>query len=517
MKRFSMAAVLFGVCLFAFGAPLQMVGTDPEGDPLTWSCTGLPPGFTCSTTGLIDDTNADTPGAYSIQVYADDGNNPAVSIAVPWDVSQAPPPNDPPVIADPGPQSTVIPWAPPPTGGQTYTVGSGQPYATLNDLLLAVTLGPGDRVEISPGDYPEVRIRDTQCAGAPGNPVTFIGVGGRPVFENTVQWNTVHNECDHAVFDNLEITGGTIRGFYHQSHDVVIQNSLIRDTIGSGIMCSDTGSGSIVVQNTEFRNVVTGGNTSNHAIYCTSDQVNHPGSYAIIQNNWFRGPCGGGNQIKLRSEINRVYYNQVDEPCQLESIALHAPDPAGAPPTYDPDAVEEHGDIVGNLIVDDGAFAFPTRLGGDSTGCSNGRYRVVNNTFVRESGGDWRVLRLFDCIDSVEFTNNIVHCTGCSPFYIEYSVAADWFDTILKITGEANWITTGATQIPANFTGTIQGTDPGLDQFYRLVSGPALGGAVVPVSPPGYEIPWPVEWPPAYLPGIGYGSRNSANNIGHYE
>ena len=40
-----------------------------------------------------------------------------------------------------------------------YHVGSGQPYATVNDLLLVVTLGDNDIVWVHPGTYPNFWVR----------------------------------------------------------------------------------------------------------------------------------------------------------------------------------------------------------------------------------------------------------------------------------------------------------------------------------------------------------------------
>ena len=53
---------------------LQLAATDPDGDVLTYSATGLPPALTInSATGLISGTLSSTGGTYSVTATASDG------------------------------------------------------------------------------------------------------------------------------------------------------------------------------------------------------------------------------------------------------------------------------------------------------------------------------------------------------------------------------------------------------------------------------------------------------------
>jgi YVTN family beta-propeller protein len=65
----------------------QMAATDPNGDLLTWSATGLPSGASISpTTGLITGSPS-TPGTYTPNITVTDGNTPAVSDSFTWTIN----------------------------------------------------------------------------------------------------------------------------------------------------------------------------------------------------------------------------------------------------------------------------------------------------------------------------------------------------------------------------------------------------------------------------------------------
>lgn len=72
------------------GTPLtlQLSATDPNGDPLRYAASGLPPGLSLNaTSGLISGTPS-TPGSYNVVFSASDGINAASASAV-WTVSAA--------------------------------------------------------------------------------------------------------------------------------------------------------------------------------------------------------------------------------------------------------------------------------------------------------------------------------------------------------------------------------------------------------------------------------------------
>lgn len=83
---------------------LQFTAADPDGDPLTYGATGLPPGLTIDpSTGLVSGTisySAYTGSAYTVQITATDDGDPALSAAVnlSWAVDNA---NRAPELLDP--------------------------------------------------------------------------------------------------------------------------------------------------------------------------------------------------------------------------------------------------------------------------------------------------------------------------------------------------------------------------------------------------------------------------------
>jgi hypothetical protein len=68
---------------------LQLSASDPDGDPLTFSATGLPPGLTLNTSsGLISGTPT-TPGTYSVTATVNDGTT-STSRTFSWSISTVP-------------------------------------------------------------------------------------------------------------------------------------------------------------------------------------------------------------------------------------------------------------------------------------------------------------------------------------------------------------------------------------------------------------------------------------------
>jgi len=88
---------------------LQVVASDADGDPLSYSASGLPPGLSInSSTGLISGTvsaGAASGSPYASSVTASDGSA-SDTAAFSWTIGVPPPTNKPPVVTNPGPQST---------------------------------------------------------------------------------------------------------------------------------------------------------------------------------------------------------------------------------------------------------------------------------------------------------------------------------------------------------------------------------------------------------------------------
>jgi hypothetical protein len=410
----------------------------------------------------------------------------------------------------------------------TYQVGPAHPpNTTLSALFNNVNLGPGDIVEVQGGVIYDVTAPgivmngvtgEGDDLGAPGNPIILRGMpvgGARPHLRggtNTIEFRS----SNHVVFENFEVSGtgntstGTFRCIFHHAHDITIRNVIVRDCPRHGILGADTDSGSLTVEYSEIRN--SGSNGGNHAIYMTTDQITYPGSvfrlqYSYLHDSRFGDSGEGGNLIKSRSERNQIYYNWL-EGAYYHELELIGPDPCGGcqQPGWTNATAREDSDVVGNMIVHTADFSSVLRLGGDATGASYGRYRLVNNTIVRLGGAEAEstIFRLFDDILSVEMHNNVIwRDTGNVRLVRE--VEAIWVAGS-QVSGSNNWYKSGATFIPGAWTSSLNGTAPGFSNagafdFSLTAISAALdnAGAATPTFGSDYHLP-ALLFPPVFLP-----------------
>lgn len=393
----------------------------------------------------------------------------------------------------------------------TYRVGPAQPYHTLQEV--AGLLDPGDSVLVD-GDttYPGGVVFTEP--GTPSSPIVVRGIrinNRRPVL--TGGTNTVHFEspwpcttgADHYYFEGFEITGGSFRGIYHQADDLVIRDVLVRNCPAHGILGADQGSGSCLMEFVEVRDCGSG--SSQHQVYMATDEVNRPGSVFRMQFCYLHD-ARGGNNVKSRAERNEIYYNWI-EGGYYHELELIGPDPGGAAPGWTPRLKREDSDVAGNVLRkhgtgwgNDSNFSV-TRIGGDATGESHGRYRFVNNTVICGTGA---VFRCFDSLESVEMHNNVFYRPGGGN-NIMRTVEANWTQDSAVIAGSNNWVYQGAANIPPQWTGTVLGTDPGFRDYpapdYRPDAGSPLIDAAngSPQGPPGFPFPAPL-FPPAFHPPL---------------
>lgn len=384
--------------------------------------------------------------------------------------------------------------------GNVYPVGAGRPHATLQALFDdgAVELGAGDVVEVDPGSYPGGAIlRDS---GAPGDPIVIRGLrssgGARPLLSGGI--NTIElRRADHVVLEGLAFTGGSSRCVYVNAADIVLRDLLVYECPGMGILSSDQYSGSITLEYSEIRS--SGNGTSQHALYIQTDEVSNPGSVFRMRFNYVHSGTGG-NLLKSRAERNEIHYNWF-EGAAYHELELIGPDPNFQLPGWSEGLVREDSEVLGNVIVHSGSFGAVMRFGGDATGQSQGRYRVVNNTIVAAgSASTITVFRLFDGLESVEAHNNVIWRGSAGELRIERTVEAVWAMG-RRVAGSSNWINSGATFVPAEWTGTFSGGAPGFVDAAGFDYRPAAGSALLangngnPISPPAWPFPSPTLLP----------------------
>ncbi len=393
-------------------------------------------------------------------------------------------------------------------GAANYKIGPTQANKTFQDVVLK--LNPGDTVFVDGGaTFPSVTFSRSGSASAP---IVVIGLatgGKRPLISggaNTVHFKTDYPYkagADHYVFQGFEVTGGTSRCIYHQADDITVRDVVVHDCPAHGLLGGDVGSGSLLLERSEF--YACGLGDSKHQIYMSTDEVNHPGSVFRMQHCYVHD-AKGGNNVKSRSERNEIYYNWI-EGAYYHELELIGSDPGGVDDGWDPRLKREDSDVLGNVFWkrktaanNDSNFAV-FRIGGDGTGETHGRYRFVNNTVIAGTGA---VFRCFDSLESVEMHNNVFHRPG-GGLNLMRVVDASWTQGHAVIAGSDNWITTGAVNAPAEWKGTLQGTDPGFVSFaardLRPLENGALanGGVAATASAAGFDFPKPL-FPPAACP-----------------
>jgi hypothetical protein len=409
--------------------------------------------------------------------------------------------------------------------GEVYQVGPGLLYEELEDV--ADLLEPGDIVEVQ-GDatYPSVWFQEH---GTESAPIVIRGIrvnGKRPHLSGGN--NTVELQGNWYVFEGFEVTGGASRCIYHHAANIVIRDVVVHDCPAHGILGADQDSGSLLLEHCEV--YATGNGFSQHQIYMATDEVAHPGSVFRMQHCYIHDG-NGGNNVKSRAERNEIYYNWI-EGAAVQELELIGPDPGGAPAGWSEGMAREDSDVVGNVLWSKNGTYSIVRVGGDATGQSWGRYRFVNNTIVTASASSSTgVFRLFDGMESIEMHNNVIYLTGSGGPRIVRAVEVDWTAAGEQIAGSNNWIETGSTLVPSQWTGTIVGADPG---FVDLTGGdlrPVLGSPLIgvanpaPAGPPGFAFPspqLPPQWhpPPGVLEPVGSADSRPAHgalDIGAFE
>lgn len=385
----------------------------------------------------------------------------------------------------------------------TYQVGPGRTYTKLQDVV--DLLNPGDLVEVDgnatyPGDLVFER------AGEAGNPITIRGIrvnGNRPVISggtNTVTFMSpwpYTEGADHYVFEGFEVTAGSFRGVYHQAADLVLRDLVVHDCPAHGILGADLGSGSLLMEYCEVYRC--GNGSSQHQVYMSTDEGNRPGSVFRMQYCYLHDGLGGNN-VKSRAERNEIYYNWIEGGYYHELELIGSEE-------YPEPTVREDSDVVGNVFwkktkpSGSANYFFVTRVGGDGTGETFGRYRFVNNTFLCGSSAAFRI---FDGIQSIEMHNNVFYRIDGTGVQIKRTVEANWSDGE-QIAGQNNWVQTGSTEIPIQWTGTLSGADPGFTSLAANDPRPAAGSALIDhgtgslSGPPGFPFPNPL-FPPAFQP-----------------
>jgi chitodextrinase len=371
------------------------------------------------------------------------------------------------------------------TSGDTYLVGPSRPYTSIQQVQSH--LGPGDLVLVD-GDEVYAGGLTFSVAGTPAAPITIRGVkvnGVRPVIEGGT--NVVEFNENNYVFEGFEIRGAGFRGLFHHADNIVIRDCVVHGC-PHGILGADQGSGDITIEYCEVYGCGEG--DGRHQIYMSTNEDDYPGSVFRLRFCYIHDGTGGEN-VKSRAERNEIYYNWLENP-YYHNLELIGPDPAGG---VAEDKAREDSDVAGNVLI---SRRYPrnVRIGGDGAGQSFGRYRFMNNTFIQLNGDpESEIFAHFD-VESVEMHNNV--------FYIASAVVFDDSETDWvygrRVSGSNNWVHSGA-GYPAEWTGTVTGTNPGFVDMAAGLLRPAAGSPLVDAgtatmqSPAGSPFPNPLMVP----------------------
>lgn len=390
---------------------------------------------------------------------------------------------------------------------ETFEVGPGKPYADLSEV--EAILKPGDVVEVM-GDatYPgNIHIRP-ESSGTADAKVTIRGVpvnGKRPVISGGDEWSIVLH-ASHMVFENFEVTGGPSYCIVHKADDVTIRHVQVHDCPNHGILGTDEESGSLLMEYVEVFHCGTGDHR--HQIYMATDETMYPGSVFRLQHSYVHDG-NGGNSVKSRSERNEIRSNWIEG----EAAGYHLLDLIG-PDGQDPSLAREDSDVVGNVLVQHGAWNI-SRFGGDGTGETGGRYRFAYNTIVL--GPDALAFRAQDAVESVEISNNVFFLPdGGAPELLRDPEAA-WTTGSRQYAGANNVFSTA---LPGSdlLTGSIV-ADPGFEsfadfQFTPKADSPLVDAAAVgDVGPAGFTVPGALAVPEFVPPRRGIDDAAAARNM----
>lgn len=299
-------------------------------------------------------------------------------------------------------------------------VGGTNP--THTSLAAAVaSLQPGDVLDIAAGNHAAVVF---SRAGRPDAPLIVRGVanasGQRPVIQGATANTTVLLAgADHLVLDNLEITnGGTNTGscLRNVAHRVTLQRVKVWGCANHGILGADDG-GSLTLDRVEVtgsgcsptRGMACDGSSEKHPVYVATNPRLHPHAALRITDSLFRANRAG-ETIKSRAQRVEIRGSWIESTGEgFRALGLYGYDGERASL-----AEPIHHDVVGNVLVARDKASSVARFGGDGTGDTFGRTRLVANTVLVDAtvAGTRPLIQLSFGLEAFVAHNNIFAVVG---------------------------------------------------------------------------------------------------------
>ncbi len=391
---------------------------------------------------------------------------------------------------------------------RTFTVGpAGREYTQLSAVFTGNNLAPGDIVEVDGNaTYASAKMGEDD-AGAPGNPVIVrwkrAAGATRPVLQGGTH-TFKFERSNHVVFEGFEVRGGTSTCVFSEAHDVTVRDAVIHGCPSHGILGADLNSGSFTLEYSEIYDA--GAGTTRHSIYMQSDEIAYPGSLFRMRFNYIHNG-NGGNLLKNRHERAEIHSNWF-EGSVYQEIELIGPDCETQASGWTRATKREDAELLNNVIIHTSTtWPHAIRIGGDLNGASDGRVRMVGNTIVFDRPGNATAVYVQLGAGSVEMHNNMIVQTGAAaPAILRENTTADTpvcapfvttpWSGARNVFGSRNWVQSGATFVPPEWTGTVLGTDPGLRNLAARDLRPSStsplrnAGANRPASPAAFPMPW---------------------------
>lgn len=399
----------------------------------------------------------------------------------------------------------------------TYTVGpSGRQYTQLSAVFSNNNLAAGDIVEVDGNaTYSGNIVVGSDDGGTEANPVIIrwrrVAGATRPVLQggtHTIKFE----QSNHVVFEGFEVRGGSSTCVFSEAHNVTVRDAYVHDCPSHGILGADQNSGSFTLEYSEIAR--SGSGTTRHSIYMQSDEVSYPNSVFRMRYNYVHDGTGGV-LVRTRHERSLIYYNWIENAVYGE-MELIGPDCDTQKAGWTTNLRREDADVVGNVIVHTNTWRNAVRAGGDLDGRSQGRVRMVNNTIVFDRSGVSNAVMVQLGLGSLEMHNNVVYQTasGSTPAIVRENPASDvgqpdacepqsrepWAGT-RQVAGSNNWVQSGATLVPAEWSGTLRGADPMFADVAQRRLRPRAGSPLIdagnnsPVTPAAFPFPSPQPLP----------------------
>jgi hypothetical protein len=338
----------------------------------------------------------------------------------------------------------------------TLQVGADKPYTTIASAVAAA--GPGDVIEIDPGDY----VDDIAVIDA--GDITLRGVGDeRPHLQSTQNIDNgkgvilVNAGAAAVTVEHLEISGATVAdengaAIRMQGTALVVRDCHFHDN-QNGILAGSSDPYTIEVYDSEFDHNGNPGSGQEHNVYVSGDATEF-----VFQGNYSHHVYSG-HTVKSRAHTTYVLYNRLmDEDDGSGSYLVDLPE-GGL--SY----------VIGNLI-EQGPNAENTgtliSYKRESPTNDDLRLFVVGNTFVNDNASTPAFVRV-GAADEIVLRNNLFVGAG-TPLMLEDGIAP-------AVTDEGN----------------LQTDEPGVVDLggydYRLLEdSPAVDAGVAPGMGAGYDL-----------------------------